>query len=104
MKLMKWLYFSIVVCFVVACTATPTSESTGQYLDSSAITAKIKAKLVDQLGTKGFSIKVKTFKDEVQLSGFVGNGRTKAAASRIAGSVTNVHSVRNDIIVKSSIE
>lgn len=104
MKLTKWLYFIVVICFVVACAATPTTESTGEYLDSSAITAKVKAKLIDKLGTKGFSIKVKTYKDQVQLSGFVGSSRTKAVAGRVAQSVSNVHKVRNDIIVKSSIE
>ncbi|WP_367605895.1 BON domain-containing protein [Legionella sp. W05-934-2] len=104
MKLTKWLYFVAVICFVVACAATPTSESTGEYLDSSAITAKIKAKLVDKLGTKGFSIKVKTYKDQVQLSGFVSSNRTKMIAGQIAESVGDVHTVRNDIIVKSSIE
>ena len=104
MKLSKWLYFIVVVWFVVACAATPTTESTGEYLDSSAITAKIKARMVDKLGTKGFSIKVKTYKDLVQLSGFVGDNQTKVAAGRIAESVANVRKVRNDIIVKSSIE
>lgn len=104
MRLTKWLYLFVVVCFVVACAATPTSESTGEYLDSSAITAKIKARLVDKLGTKGFSIKVKTYKDQVQLSGFVGNARTKMEAGRIADAVANVRKVRNDIIVKSSVE
>lgn len=104
MKLTKWLYFVVVICFVVACAATPTSESTGEYLDSSAITAKIKAKLVDRLGTKGFSIKVKTYKDQVQLSGFVSSNRTKITAGNIASSIANVRKVRNDIVVKSSIE
>lgn len=104
MKISKWIFIATIVCFFVACAGTPISESTGQYLDSSAITAKIKAKLVDKLGTKGFSIKVKTYKDQVQLSGFVSNERTKTSAGRIAQSVANVHKVRNDIIVKSSME
>ncbi len=104
MKLTKWIYIVVIACFIVACASTPGSESTGEYLDSSAITAKIKAKLVDKLGTKGFAIKVKTYKDQVQLSGFVPHNRTKVTAGYIAQSVSNAHKVRNDIIVKSSIE
>lgn len=66
----KWLLICAVLG-LTACSAGPGSESTGEFIDSSAATAKIKARLVDKLGSKAFSIQVKTFKDEVQLSGFV---------------------------------
>lgn len=85
---------------VIACAATPTQESTGQYLDSSATTAKVKANLVDNLGAKGFGIQVKTYKDEVQLSGFVDNNVTKRHAGMIAANTIDVKRVRNNLIVK----
>lgn len=90
----------IVSLLVTACASTSTSESTGEFLDSAAVTTKVKAKLVDTFGAKAFSIKVKTYKDEVQLSGFVNNQKMKERAGVIAASVGDVHTVRNDLIVK----
>ncbi len=103
MKLLRSVLMTMALLALVACAATPTSESTGEYLDSSAITAKVKAKLVDGLGTTGFSIKVKTFKDEVQLSGFVNSPAIKKKAGIIAADVSDVRLVRNNIIVKSNV-
>ena len=100
LKTIRNLLIAILSVSVIACAASPTSESTGEYLDSSTVTAKVKANLVDQLGTKAFAIKVKTFKDEVQLSGFVDNPRIKRKAGIIAGGVANVRRVINNIIVK----
>ncbi|KTD48719.1 putative periplasmic or secreted lipoprotein [Legionella rubrilucens] len=99
-KTAKQLILVFSAAMIVACSSTPGSESTGEYLDSSALTAKVKASLIDELGTKGFSIQVKTFKDEVQLSGFVDSQRTKLRAGQIADSLNGVRHVRNDIIVK----
>lgn len=68
---LKMLLVGSISMIIIACAASPLSESTGEYLDSSTTTAKVKASLVDQLGTTGFAVKVKTYKDQVQLSGFV---------------------------------
>lgn len=96
----KWsiLFFATVI--IAACVSSPGRESTGQYLDSTAITTKIKASLINELGTKGFEIQVKTFKDEVQLSGFVRSERTKQRAGQIASDMEGVRNVRNDILVR----
>ncbi|KTD61369.1 BON domain-containing protein [Legionella spiritensis] len=99
-KIVKLMLISFSVCIIIACAATPARESAGEYLDSSTVTAKVKASLIDKLGTAGFSIQVKTFKDEVQLSGFVNTPRVKERATGIAGNVQGVKRVRNDIIVK----
>ncbi|KTD18848.1 putative periplasmic or secreted lipoprotein [Legionella lansingensis] len=90
----------VLVSIIIACAASPTSESTGQFLDSSAVTAKVKAELVDKLGAKGFAIKVKTYKGEVQLSGFVDSAVVKQRAGVIAGNVNGVKRIRNHLIVK----
>lgn len=86
--------------FTVGCSATATSESTGQYIDNAAITTKVKAKLLDKLGAKSFSIKVKSYKEEVQLSGFVDSQKIKDQATKITQSVGDVKGVKNDLIVK----
>lgn len=89
-----------IIGFTVGCSATATSESTGQYIDNAAITTKVKAKLLDKLGTKSMSIKVKSYKEEVQLSGFVDNQKIKDQATKITMSVGDVKRVKNDLIVK----
>ena len=86
---------------LVGCGSTPVQESTGQYIDSSTVTTKVKARLFDALGSKAFSIKVKTYKDEVQLSGFVNSDRIKTQAGIIADNTVGVARVQNDLIVKS---
>lgn len=98
---LKMLFMGSISMIVIACVASPHGESTGEYLDSSTTTTKVKASLVDQLGTSGFAVKVKTYKDQVQLSGFVDTLRIKQRAGVTAAGVEGVKSVRNDIIVKS---
>ena len=46
------------------------------------------------------SIKVKTYKGTVQLSGFVNNAADIKQAERIARAVPNVRGVANNLIVK----
>lgn len=93
--------FMIAMSLLMAgCAASPKRESAGEYIDSSATTARVKAHLVDALGTRGFSVVVKTFKDEVQLSGFVDNNEIRRQAAIAASQVQGVKSVRNNIVLK----
>ncbi|PJD96816.1 MAG: transporter [Legionella sp.] len=92
---------SLSLLCLTGCSSSYHTESAGEYLDSSATTTKVKASLIDELGSHGFSIKVKTYKDEVQLSGFVDTLRIKQKAGVIALGVPGVKSVSNDIVVKS---
>lgn len=97
----KNIFFAFFVCiFLGACSATPLTESTGEYIDSAAVTAKVKAQLVDALGTQALPIKVKTYKDIVQLSGFVDSDFIKQRAGVVASKVGNVRMVRNDLLIK----
>ena len=66
------------------CAATPTSDSTGQYVDDTAITTKVKSALLGDDAVKSFEIKVETVKKVVQLSGFVDSAEEKATAAEIA--------------------
>ena len=85
---------------LAACADTQTSESTGQYVDSAAITAKVKAAILKDPDLKVMQITVKTFKDVVQLSGFVDSPQMAGRAGMVASRVEGVASVRNDLIVK----
>lgn len=85
---------------MAACNSSRTSESTGEYVDDTVITSKVKAALLNDSGLKSFDIGVETFKDVVQLSGFVNSEQVKARASQVAGGVSGVRSVRNNLVVK----
>ena len=82
------------------CAGTPTTDSTGQYIDDSAITAKVKEKLIADDTVKARQIDVNTFKGVVQLSGYVDTPQQKDRAGQLAASVPGVRGVTNSIQVK----
>jgi osmotically-inducible protein OsmY len=82
------------------CAATRTHDSTGQYVDDTAITTKVKSSLLGDKAVKSFEIKVETVKGVVQLSGFVDNSDQRSAAGKDAGAVSGVRDVENNLIVK----
>jgi osmotically-inducible protein OsmY len=98
----------VIRCFVLlmliatfaACASTRTHESTGEYVDASVITTKVKALLAEDDFLKLFQISVETYKGIVQLSGFVNSQQAVDKAGQIARSVQGVKSVRNNLIVK----
>ena len=83
------------------CSVSSGQETTGQYIDSAAISTEVKSKLAtDGSMTLANQVKVETVKDIVQLSGFVPSTADRAKAEEIAMSVDGVRSVKNDIIVQ----
>ncbi|MES2296009.1 MAG: BON domain-containing protein [Pseudomonadota bacterium] len=82
------------------CASTPTREGTGEYLDDTVLTGKVKASLFNEASIKSSEINVETFKGDVQLSGFVSSPDEAQRAVAVARSVNGVKSVRNDMIVK----
>jgi len=82
------------------CAATSTRDSTGQYVDDTVITTKVKSALLGDKAVKSFEIKVVTFKKVVQLSGFVDTSDQKSAAGKDAAAVAGVTDVKNNLIVK----
>lgn len=85
---------------IAGCSASRSSESTGEYVDSAGITSKVKVAVLAEPGLKSFQIGVETYKDVVQLSGFVDNAAAKTRAGTVAANVPGVRSVRNDLVVK----
>jgi osmotically-inducible protein OsmY len=84
------------------CGSTPTSASAGQEVDDSVITAKVKAKFVEDKAVSALAISVETYKGVVQLSGFANNVTEQERAGEIARTVTGVKSVKNDVRLKSA--
>jgi osmotically-inducible protein OsmY len=90
----------MLIATLAACASTRTQESTGEYIDDSVITTKVKSLLAADDFLKSFQISVETYKGTVQLSGFVNSQQAIDKAVEIARSVKGVTSVKNDLIVK----
>jgi len=91
---------SAITLAINGCTATKTQESTGQFVDDSAITTKIKAKLVDDPVVSALRISVETYEGVVQLSGFANSSMEISQAGEIAKQTAGVRSVKNNIHLK----
>ncbi|NSL55078.1 BON domain-containing protein [Uliginosibacterium aquaticum] len=85
---------------VMGCASTSTQEGTGEYLDDSLITSKVKSAILGEADLKVFDINVETFKGVVQLSGFVDTPAAASKAVEVARKVGGVKSVKNDIRIK----
>ncbi len=83
-----------------ACAETSTSQSTGAYVDDSAITGKVKTAILTDPALNVMQIDVTTYQNVVQLSGFVDTPQMVARAGSVAKQVNGVTSVKNDLIVK----
>jgi osmotically-inducible protein OsmY len=96
----------LLVCIAVtaalfaACASSPTRESTGEYVDDSAITAKVKAAIAKESTLAGYQVSVETYKGIVQLSGFVDSEKSRSKAGEVAAGVKGVKSVKNNLVVK----
>ena len=94
------LVLLMLIATFAACAATRTQESTGEFVDDSVITTKVKSLLAQDDFLKSFQISVESFKGTVQLSGFVNSKQAVDKAVEIARSVKGVKSIKNDLIVK----
>ena len=96
----RCLVLLMLITTLVACVSTRTRESTGEYVDDSVITTKVKTLLANDDFLKSFQISVETFKGKVQLSGFVNSQQAVNKAGEIVRSVQGVKNVKNNLIVK----
>lgn len=99
-RFMKFLACFVLAAALMGCASTRTQEGTGEYVDDSAITTKVKSAILMDSKLKVMQINVKTFKGEVQLSGFVDSQNSATKAAEVARGVKGVTSVKNSLIVK----
>jgi osmotically-inducible protein OsmY len=92
----------VAVTMLSGCASTSTRESTGEYVDDSTITAKVKADLVKDPVVSALQVSVETYKGVVQLSGFVDTKEQSDRSEQIAKGVAGVQSVKNNLVVKTS--
>jgi hyperosmotically inducible protein len=90
----------MLIATLVACASTSKQDGTGEYVDDSVITTKVKSLLANDDFLKSFQITVETYKGTVQLSGFVDSQKAIDKAGEIARSVKGVKSVKNNLNVK----
>jgi len=96
----RFLAVLMMIAVFAACASTPQQSSTGEVVDDSVITTKIKTQLANDEFLKSFQISVETRKGIVELSGFVDSQKAKDKADQIARGVDGVKSVKNALIVK----
>ena len=99
-KYLSAFFLAITLVSVVGCASTSKHEGTGEYIDDSVITAKVKAALFEDPRTKATEIKVETFKGVVQLSGFVSSQDSANRAVELARGIGGVTGVTNDMRLK----
>ena len=96
----KFLASLILALTLAACAGTRQQESTGEYFDDTALTAKVKAVFVNDPVVSALSVNVETFKGVVQLSGFVKSTLERDRAVELARKVNGVKQVRNDVLIR----
>jgi hyperosmotically inducible periplasmic protein len=104
MKYARALAFAALAGITVigsGCAVGRGQSTAGAYVDDSAITTAVKAKMAEDKTVSATSISVETLNGTVQLSGFAKSAAEKAQAESIARGTKNVKTVRNDIVVRN---
>ncbi len=99
-KYLSAVFLAVTLVTAVGCSSTAKQEGTGEYVDDSVITTKVKAAVFNEPLLKSAEINVETFKGVVQLSGFVSSQSAANKAVEVARAVVGVKSVKNDMRVK----
>lgn len=99
-KYLSSVLLALTLVTAVGCSSTSKQEGTGEYVDDTVITSKVKAAVFNEPMLKSAEINVETFKGVVQLSGFVSSQAAANKATEVARSVSGVKSVKNDMRIK----
>ena len=96
MKLLQTLILLLAV-LSSGCSSSAKSESTGEYIDSAAITAKVKSELIQNKEVSALDVSVETYKGVVLLSGFVKSEKERELAEKLARKFMGVKKVKNEL-------
>ncbi len=91
---------ALLIATTLGCASTAKQEGTGEYVDDTVITTKVKAAILEEPTLKSAEINVETFKGVVQLSGFVSSAAAQGKAVQVARGVGGVKSVKDDMRLK----
>lgn len=90
----------LLTVLLAACAGTATQPSTGEYIDDTVLTTRVKSALLNDPAVSGLSVNVETYKGTVQLSGFVKTVAERNRAVALARDIPGVKQVRNDILIR----
>ncbi|MEC4723161.1 BON domain-containing protein [Noviherbaspirillum sp. CPCC 100848] len=94
---------ALLATILSACSATPDSRATGQALDDTAITARVKTNIAKSQGfSEAATINVDTYRGVVLLAGFVDSKQQIDTAVAAASAVPGVDKVVNSLRLKSA--
>ena len=99
-KYLSTVFLAVMLVTAVGCASTSKQEGTGEYIDDSVITTKVKAAILNEPPLKVAEINVETFKGAVQLSGFVSSSAAMNKAVEVTRHISGVKSVKNDMRIK----
>jgi osmotically-inducible protein OsmY len=94
------LFSAALLLSALGCASTSNRESTGEYIDDSVITTKVKNAIFSEPSLKVLQINVETYKNSVYLSGLVSSRGEMDKAVELARAVDGVRSVKNDLRLK----
>lgn len=100
LKYISTIILTVMLATVLGCASTAKQEGTGEFIDDSVITTKVKAAVFNEPTLKSSEINVETFKGIVQLSGFVSTESDIRKAVEVTRNVKGVTSVKNDMRIK----
>ncbi|MCL7945411.1 BON domain-containing protein [Marinobacter sp. ATCH36] len=100
MRSAPMLAVAMLLALFVGCASTESSSGTGEYIDDTVITTKVKAAIFNETTLKSAEVNVETYKGVVQLSGFVNSQDDIDTAVRLARGVKGVKSVSNSMELK----
>ena len=83
----------IVVGLLIGCASTPEQRSTGEVIDDTAITTKVKTSLLGDPMVSAFAISVETSRGVVSLTGIVNSAAERTRAIQVAQDVGGVRRV-----------
>jgi osmotically-inducible protein OsmY len=100
-KHVSTIILAVAFTTMLGCASSSNHEGTGEYIDDSVITTKVKAAVLNEPTLKSSEVNVETYKGVVQLSGFVNSEADITKAADVARSVKGVTSVKNDMHLKT---
>jgi len=92
----------IVSVTLAACASTPTQQAPGEYIDDAGTSARVNTALMQDPLVKAGQVDVETFRGVVQLNGFIDSTAARDRATTVTRSVSGVHEVHNNLVVKTS--
>ncbi len=99
-KILSAFILILLTTVFIGCASSKKHEGTGEYIDDTVITTKVKAVIFDDPTLKSSEINVETFKGVVQLSGFVNSSADINKAIEVTRRVNGVKSVKNAMRLK----